>query len=144
MSVFNDLESLQFAGAIRSWVESEYGALLLGDEATPFCRSLWEEYVRAGKPKRPKTWLNDVLPSHFQCIDQKPDWIERVRPRWPFFDDRPMVFIGRLTVPNTAASQQLAAPGAVLYLFGVRRSLPELPPDSWEMAYTVVEQVPGL
>lgn len=42
-------------------------------------------------------WLKKELANSFNCIGQKPDWIQN--PNWAFTPKGPMIFVGQINLP---------------------------------------------
>lgn len=137
-----DVEELKFIGMIHTVAEDDFDASVTEDEGEAFVKNLYREYLAVGKPANPRQWIRQRLQASFLFVAQKPTWVGSGRP-WPFFEGRPMVFIGQQEVPETAVSKAHASPGTTLYLFGAKKTLPDIP-HGWEMVYRVVEQEPGL
>jgi hypothetical protein len=54
-----------------------------------------------------------------------------------------MVFIDQLTVPENQVTKTAVSPNVVLYVFGARKLVADVP-GGWESLYRVVEQVRDL
>jgi hypothetical protein len=139
-----DVETLKFYGMIATTLESEFGASIYDDADDAFQTRLHQEYLARGKPKNPRAWIKNELKKHFLCVGKRPVWIERMtQSRWPFFAGKPMVFIDQIAVPESESADSKVAAGAVLYVFGARKPVDDVP-GGWQMVYSVVEQVPDL
>ncbi len=136
-----DLEELGFLGAVRRVVEERYGALLPDEGgADQFLQTIRQQYLHGGSPRGQRAWIVRAISPYFQWVEEPPRWVERLKPRWPFCDGRPMVFLRQFEVADTPITREAASAGAVLYVFGgrVRNA------HGWSMAYEVVEQHRGL
>lgn len=123
-----DIETLKFYGMIATTVERELGASVYDDANSDFQTRLYEEYLAQGKPRNPRAWIKNEIKKHFVCVGQPPVWIERMTtPRWPFFAGKPMVFIDQIAVPETEVTEAKMSPGAVLFLFGARKPVDDVP-----------------
>jgi hypothetical protein len=139
-----DIEELQFIGMVSSVAEREMSGSTTDDEGQKFSRALYQLYYEAGKPKNKRDWIKHELKKHFLFVSKPPEWIEHnTVPTWPFFQGRPMVFIEQLSVPDNEISRVAASPDVVLYVFGSRNPVPDVP-NGWESVYRVVEQVRDL
>src|SRR5262245_47789805 len=139
-----DIETLKFYGMIATTLESEFGASIYDDADDAFQTRLHQEYLAQGKPKNPRSWIKNELNKHFLCVGKPPVWIERMtKSRWPFFSGKPMVFIDQIAVPENESAESKVSAGSVLYVFGARKPVDDVP-GGWQMVYSVVEQVPGL
>jgi hypothetical protein len=135
------MEELRFYGTIRSAFEDLTGAIMPGGgECESFESNLRKEYVAAGSPRAATKWIKSALAKLVLAADGMPVWIESVKHRWPWLNDRPMIYLGQTTVPATPASREFAAPGVSLLVFGARVA----DEHGWSMTYTVVEQHPDL
>lgn len=139
-----DIEELKFYGLIGTIAEEEFSASITDDIDQHFVKMLYQQHNDVGKPKNKREWIRKELKKHFVCLTTLPAWIERLTiPSWPFFEGRPMVFIGQLNVPHNEVSEVTFSPGAVLYIFGSKKPVSDVP-GGWEMEYRVIEQVPDL
>jgi hypothetical protein len=139
-----DVEELRFCGIVASVAEDEMSASINDDEDRAFRSALYQDYVKAGKPKDKKDWITQELKKHFLCVTSPPEWIERTTiPTWPFYNGRPMVFISQISVPGNDVTKAAVSPDVVLYVFGSRNPVPDVP-NGWESVYRVVEQVRDL
>jgi hypothetical protein len=137
-----DLERLKFGGKVVTVAEDELSASVTDDTNDEFTTSLWNEYVKQGKPQNVRAWIRTELRKHFLFVTKPPVWIERMTiPKWPFYAGKPMIFIGQFSVPETEVSKAKVSAGTMLYVFGSRKPLGD---GGWEMVYTVVEQEPSL
>jgi hypothetical protein len=137
-----DIEELRFIGMIHSVSEDEFAASVNEDEGQVFVKAIYTEFVKEGKPKNSRKWVRENLKKCFLYVSKPPSWVGS-SPNWPFFEGKPMVFIEQLAVPETQVSMNHASPGSVLYVFGAKKLLPEIP-NGWEMVYKVVQQHSGL
>jgi hypothetical protein len=139
-----DIETRKFYGMIVMTVEREFGASVYDDVNSEFRTRLHQEYLAQGKPKNARAWIKTEIRKHFLCVGKPPVWSERMTtPRWPFFAGKPMIFIEQVTVPDNELTQGKLSAGAVVYIFGARKPVDDVP-GGWEMIYSVVEQVPNL
>ena len=139
-----DFEELQFGGIVVTIAEKEMAASITDDRDEEFVKHLYKEYIAAGKPKHKRDWIRQELKKYFLFVAKPPAWSERTTvPTWPFLQGKPMVFIEQLTVPENEVSKAAASPDVVLYVFGGRKPLPDVP-GGWESVYRVVEQVRDL
>lgn len=134
-----DVEQLKFTGIIHTIAEKELDASVSEDAGDLFVKSLYQEYVAEGKPRNQREWIRGRLKKAFVCVTTRPVWVGSL-PVWPFFDGKPMTFIAQCEVAENEVSETQVSPGAVLYVFGARKQIPE----GWEMVYQVVEQHHGL
>jgi hypothetical protein len=140
----HDIEELQFGGIVVTIAEKEMAASITDDRDEEFVSFLYKEYVAAGKPKNKREWIRQELKKHFLFVTKLPAWIERSTvPTWPFFRGRPMVFIEQLTVPENDVSKTAVSPDVVLYVFGSKKPVADVP-GGWESVYRVIEQVRDL
>lgn len=139
-----DVEELRFCGMIASVAEDELSASINDDEDRSFRLTIYQQYKAAGAPKNKREWIRQELKKHFLFVTKPPEWIEHATvPRWPFFQGKPMVFIEQLAVPENEVTKTAASPNVVLYVFGSRKPVSDVP-GGWESVYRVVEQVQGL
>ncbi|MCE9532216.1 MAG: hypothetical protein K8T89_14020 [Planctomycetes bacterium] len=139
-----DVEELKFCGMIASVAEKEVSASINDDEDRTFRLSIYQQYLAAGNPKNKREWIKQEFKKHFLFVTRPPVWIERTTvPRWPFFQGKPMVFIEQLTVPENDVSRLTVSPDVVLYVFGSRKPVSDVP-GGWESVYRVIEQVRDL
>jgi hypothetical protein len=153
------MEELRFFGAIRQAFEELTGALLAESEssqsnglsginvaagspgpAKKWMSNVYQDYVAAGSPGPAKKWIRHALAKLVLSADGMPVWIESIKPRWPWYDGRPMIYLGQAKVPDTQVSKEHASPGVSLFVFGLRVAVE----GGWSMKYTVVEQHPDL
>ena len=139
-----DIEELKFCGMIATVAEEEMSASINDDEDRKFRLSFYLLYLADGKPKNKRDWIREELQKHFLFAKNLPIWIERTTvPRWPFFQGKPMVFIEQFTVPTNEITKTVLAPSAVLYVFGSKKPVDDVP-GGWEMVYRVVKQAQNL
>jgi hypothetical protein len=139
-----DLEELKFCGLLAEVAQEELSASMTEDPDLVFRKELYKQYVDAGKPKNKKEWVRQELRKHFVSVKESPKWIERTTiPTWPFSQGKPMVFIQQITVPESQDTKTKIRTGCVLYVFGSKKSIPDVP-GGWDMEYRVIEQVHGL
>jgi hypothetical protein len=136
-----DMAEIKFRGKMMRLLEGEYGASLAGDEDGAFVRSMYARYLESGSPKEVEPWIRERLAESFLFAVSPPQWIETSsKPRWPFLNGKPMVFIGQIAIPPSQVSEQHLSSNTMLYLFGARIEVPA----GWKMQYTVLEQEPDL
>ena len=139
-----EIEEMKFRGLIALTVEKETGASIYEDTEKLFLNALCEAYRAAGSPKNKNAWVRQQIKNRFVSLTTPPVWIEKMTtPRWPFVEGEPMVFIEQITVSENDVSKASLSPGAVLYIFGGRKPVKDVP-GAWEMVYRVIAQVPGL
>ena len=117
-------------------IAEKLGASFESDDAAGALALLDQEWRAAGCPE-PKRWLRVRLRDYFPSAGRPPRWVEPSPGYWPFEGDKPMVFLGQMTVPNGPVASSMAAPGEELYVFGARRMCGG---DAWEMVYRVLSQ----
>lgn len=74
------------------------------------------EYIAAGRPKNLAVWLRARLKDSFPSLTRKPRWAGD-EGDWPFFEDRPMVFVGQALIRENAVTREALAGGWMVYLF---------------------------
>ena len=139
-----DVDELKFCGTVERVAEEEFYASTTDDADMNFAKHLYHQYCGSGKPQECEEWIRQELKKYFLYVTRPPEWIEQSTvPTWPYYDGRPMLFIDQVTVPENDVSSSSASPGAVLYIFGSKKPVPGVE-GGWEMAYRVIEQLPGL
>lgn len=63
-------------------------------------------------------WLTSYLKDQFQCVANKPLWLER-EPAWPFCEGKPMLFIGQFSIGEN--HHTIAGSGYTVYFFVGRK-----------------------
>lgn len=124
-----DQQRIRFLGKAISAAQA-LGGSVEGDEAEPFVRALYEEWLGAGVAlDQAPAWLAARLANEFRYAAEPPRWVEE-EPSWPFFEGMPMVFISQ-------ASAGALSPGTVTYLFGARSPYK----TGFKVTYRVVTQI---
>lgn len=65
-------------------------------EAKEFHSSLLKEYDGEYDMKQLKTWLEERLAKYYIALKKRPRWIQS--PDWPFYEGKPMTFIGQVDI----------------------------------------------
>ncbi|MEO3946600.1 hypothetical protein [Gorillibacterium sp. CAU 1737] len=52
------------------------------------------DHCQGNSSDEQREWLRTIVAKEFEVVDKKPEWIQD--PEWPFYDGRPMTFIGQL------------------------------------------------
>jgi hypothetical protein len=133
-----DLAELRFCGLANTIAIEEFAASFDAEHGINVQKSLYREYLDSGSPSDQREWLRPRIASLFECLDTRPNWIERSHP-WPFLNGKPMVFIGQVSVPQKELSERALSPGSEVYLFGSRVAHKEIT-NGWEIIYQVVTQ----
>ena len=129
-----DRDLLVFHGKVMTVAREELAASFEGKDGEKFIDNLFAQYQAEGKPEI-RSWLKTELTKHFLWVAEKPKWAEE-EPAWPFFEGRPMVFIGQLFLPENDITKMHLTWGNVVYVFGAR--VPYR--DGFRMEYRTVEQ----
>ncbi len=128
------LNNFQFGARAMSITEEEFAGVL----KRPLNDALYEEYCASGQPEPVDDWLRPRLKDLFQYLVSPPQWIEEQH-KWPYLNDRPMVFIHQYAFPQDLQTETLGT-GTVLYIFGGRVPLPEYGEGRYRVEYTTVAQ----
>jgi hypothetical protein len=137
VEIKNKMEYYKFGGAVVSVIEETFKASLSlpAADQEKFIGSLFQEYIKAGKPNKIKPWIAQKLERLFVSVKDPPFWVED-HPSWPWQNGKPMVFLGQLAVPGNEISRTHVAENSVIYVFGAR-----VPTSTgWKMEYRVVDQ----
>jgi hypothetical protein len=134
-----DVEEIRFNGVVGSAFEARTGAMLPGgQEAAPWLADIRSRYIAAGSPKAVRAWVKALIEDEVLTVGLMPEWIQPTKMCWPFHDGKPMVFLGHVDVPDTAAARTHASPSVRLTLFGRRYPVQ----TGWSMHYVVLDQHP--
>jgi hypothetical protein len=117
----------------------EFGGSLEDEGANEFEAELYDEYTANSEPVELQSWLREKVKDYFRYMDKPPRWVED-EPCWPFFMNKPMIFISQIELKNTPFNQDFLTWDEVIYLFGARRPFKK----GYEMVYTTVSQLRGL
>lgn len=134
-----DFDEVTFYGQLARVAEKCFGGRFVGQEGDVLKRSIYQEYVAAGTPKKKEAWMKDRLSSTFLSVTGLPEWVER-QAMWPWKNGSPMVFMGQMSIPPTEIGAKHAVGNVTLFMFGQR--IPN--DDGWTMAYEVVTQYADL
>lgn len=100
---------------------------------------LYQDYLGDGSPTNRKAWIRARLQNEFRWVDRPPDW-GKEGPEWPFWEDKPMVFLHQFGLPDSPVAREHATWDQMLFVFGIR-----IPRDgAYEMKYQIVERPLGL
>ncbi len=116
-----DPDEIDFDGRAYELAEDEFAASFDMDEGGRFVDALYAEYVAAGRPKARGKWLRKRMEVSFACVSARPKWIER-HAIWPFFDGRPMMFVGQMDVAGFKMSDGHEIEESVFYVFCAART----------------------
>lgn len=133
-----DKDRISFGGLLIR-LALEFGASLEAEGADKFEDELYGEYLAAGKPDSLEAWLREKVKVSFKSMDKPPQWVED-EPSWPFFNNKPMIFISQTELTETSFNQEFLTWDEVIYLFGARKPFKK----GYEMVYTTVSQLKGL
>ncbi|HEY3322367.1 MAG TPA: hypothetical protein VGP72_18035 [Planctomycetota bacterium] len=117
-------EMFDFFGDAQVIGEDEFGASFTFDDKCAFLKSLYKNYVEAGRPKSQKEWLRSTLPKAFPCARKRPDWHGDCA-MWPFKNKRPMIFAGQMELsPAGKDMESVFGDGSTLYVSCSARKSP--------------------
>jgi len=134
-----DKERIIFLSRMIGVVAKECNANCSNSEADGFVDYVYRHYTDAGSPKDCNRWLKSFLKDAYLYVTQPPIWVEE-EPAWPYANNRPMIFIGQLSIPKTVVSEASLTWDTELYVFGHR-----VPCESgFRVEYRLVEQIHGL
>ena len=117
---------------------SRFGVSVGGKEVYPWLEGLFTEFQTTGA-KRSSRWLRERLALEYKCVGEFPNWLEPDSDPWPFYDGRPMVFIGQLPLIENQTTRDHLIWDAVVYVFGARR----LTEHGYEVVYKQILQSKG-
>lgn len=69
-------------------------------EAREFYGNLLKEYGGEYDVKQLQTWLEEHLPRYYIALKKRPHWIQS--PDWPFYEGKPMIFVGQIDLKVTS------------------------------------------
>jgi len=104
---------------------------------------LYQEYLSDGSPSDRKSWIRIRLGQELIWVDSPPDW-GKEEPEWPFWEDKPMVFLHQFGLPENDITRDHATWDVMLYVFGIRIPRTEVHSEGYEMKYQVVARAVGL
>ncbi len=133
-----DRDMLLFQGKAMSFADEEFAASFEGKGGEKFLDDLYAQYQAAGKPEV-RSWLKNELAKHFFCMAEKPSWVGE-EPAWPFFEGKPMGFIGQISLVENEVTKKHLTWDNVVYVFGAR--VPYR--DGYRMEYRLVVQIRDL
>jgi hypothetical protein len=99
---------------------SRFQVSIGGEEVYPWLERLFAEFRAAGA-RSSSRWLQERLALEYKCVSALPNWLEQDSDPWPFYDGRPMVFIGQLPLLENKTTRDHLTWDAMVYVFGARK-----------------------
>ncbi len=127
-----DKKEMDFGGTLVDIIISKFNASCNDDDSELFIDRLYEEYKKAGSPKRVKSWILTRLKDEFKYLDEPPKWVHDAD--WPYCNGKPMVFLTQKEV--TKKAEDFLGWGYIVYLFGAKMELD----GGWKVVTKVVTQ----
>jgi len=108
-----------FRAELEHLAETKFKANVKED-ADGWRDALCEEYKAAGSPKPLKKWIADRIKNEFKSMGKPPAWVDFETSIWPFYKNKPMVFVAQVPLKATKETKELIDDGAVSYFFGMQ------------------------